>query len=267
MKKKVITTSLLTLLLTFSFSATAFADEIRNEIVYTNAEATAYTQPSDSAYTFGTVPAGLPIQRVSILDSGWSGIDWNARTCYIKTKYIDAPDVSQYETKTFSNAVTFVHRGETPNGLKIWYLPSDTHTWDDYLIAAYDATGITNDMSDYDKAVAINNYLCNVLEYDYDAVETHEPASSYYYFCLPTGKAVCQGYATAFNTLCRMAGVYSNLVHGNVTSSDEGHAWNYVLIGDIKYWVDVCWNDTSDNAYLMAASPFSDHIYMFENSN
>lgn len=287
MKKKTIKTFLLTLLLTFLFSTTALAEEGRtecNEPVYTNTTSNIRVQPTTSSDKAGTVVKGTELLRTAVLDNGWSEVQYNGNTYYISSKLVSttpmnnapagnsAPDTppvespapavqaNNGETKTFSNGETFVHRGQTPNGLNIWYMSDDKGTWSDWIVAAYDATGITNDMSDYDKAVAINNYICRVVDYDNSIgadLQTSVTAG-----CLKTGGAICTGYSHAFDCLCTMAGVWSNEV--TCTTNGAGHSCNYVLIGDTKYWVDTCWNDTTNNAYLMSTTLWSDHVYLYE---
>lgn len=256
-----------------------------NETVYTNTTSNIRFQPSSSAEKVETVNKGTELLRTAILGNGWSEVQYNETTCYISSKLVDtetaaantnepvpaatkanesAPaattQVSNGETKTFSNGVTFVCQGYTPNGLKIWCASWDTEgSWPDYMIAAYDATGITNDMSDYDKAVAINNYICRVVDYAYENGVDDRAA---YCACLSYGKAICTGYAHAFDCLCTMAGVYSNQVTG--IAGGASHSWDYVLIGDTKYWVDPTLNDSNNNAYLMSTSQFSDHVFGYE---
>lgn len=205
-------------------------------------------------------------------------VDFNGQTGYVSGKYLTTDNtpaapapaatpapaapvpVAQGTTKTFSNGQVFVANGQTPNGLTIWCMQGDEDgTWPDYMIAAYDACGITNDMSDYDKAVAINNYICSVVDY---AFENGVDDRAGYSACLSYGKAICIGYAHAFDCLCTMAGVYSNQVGG--FAKGAGHAWNYVLIGDTKYWVDVTWNDLNGNIYLMSPTQFADHEMTYE---
>ena len=250
-----------------------------NETVYTNTTSNLRTQPSSTAEKVETVNKGTELLRTAILDNGWSEIQYNETTCYISSKLIgtentvietaantnesapvdtntdeSAPaattQASIGETKTESG-VTFVCQGYTPNGLKIWCASWDTDgSWPDYMIAAYDATGITNDMSDYDKAVAINNYICRVVDYAEVGVDDR----ALYSACLAYGKATCPGYAHAFDCLCTMAGVYSEQVGG--FAGQNAHSWNYVLIGGTKYWVDVQMNDETNNAFLMSTSQF-----------
>lgn len=242
-----------------------------------------------TAKRLGTLTKGQAVASTGKTEKGWYIVDYNGQTGYVSGKYLtedsalstpSQPTEATAQannaaattggTKTFSNGVTFVQCGTTPNGLNIWCLDGDTGSWSDDMITAYDATGITNDMSDYDKAVAINNYICKVVDYDWDfynGVVKSKPASECGRHCVTSGRGICQDYAEAFDCLCTMAGVYSNVVYGTGTDVATGtsgdHAWNYVLIGDIKYWVDSCWNDYDGkpNAYLMSTTLWSDHTY------
>lgn len=58
---------------------------------------------------------------------------------------------------------------------------------------------------------------------------------------------VCEGYARAFKVLCDRLGIGCTLVDGDAraTASDaaQDHMWNYVLVEDSWYAVDVTWND------------------------
>lgn len=259
-----------------------------SEIVFTNTTSNIRLQPSSSAEKVETVNRGTELLRTAILDNGWSEIQFNGQVCYVSSKLIDtekvtetaaetntnesvpvdananesapvtttAPTLAQSPgTKTFSNGETFVSRGTTPGGLNVWYISGDDGTWPDWLLSAYDETGITNDMSDYNKAVAINNYICRVV--DYAPIGADDRALSVQ--CLLSGQAICTGYAHAFDVLCTMAGVYSQQVTG--TAGGWAHEWNYVLIDGTKYWVDVTWNDTSNNACLMQTTQLADHTY------
>lgn len=256
-----------------------------NETVFTNTTSNVRLQPSSSAEKVETVKKGTELLRTAILDNGWSEVQYNETTCYISSKLVDTEDIvtevaadtntdepvsddatandstpatttqaSNGETKTFSDGTTFVVRGQTPGGLPIWYMQSDNGTWPDYMIAAYDATGITNDMSDYDKAVAINNYICRVVDY----AEIGDDDRALYCACLSYGKAVCVGYSHAFTMLCTVAGVGSDQVGG--VAGGNAHVWNYVLIGETKYWVDVQMNDETNNAFLMSTSQFPGYV-------
>lgn len=62
-------------------------------------------------------------------------------------------------------------------------------------------------------------------------------------------KAVCDGYAKAFQYLLQRAGIRAAYVSGEATSeagalAEQGsHAWNLVMLDDEWYEVDCCWDD------------------------
>ena len=57
-------------------------------------------------------------------------------------------------------------------------------------------------------------------------------------------KAVCEGYAKAFQLLMQAAGIPCVYVVGK--TAQEGHAWNQVCIDKKWYNVDATWDDTGD---------------------
>lgn len=98
-------------------------------------------------------------------------------------------------------------------------------------------------MSDYEKELAIHDYL--VLNTAYDEVNYKQgtvPDDSYSaYGALVKGVAVCQGYANAANLLLNMAGIEAHIVTGAV--GGEPHAWNKIRLEGDYYNVDVTWDD------------------------
>lgn len=105
-------------------------------------------------------------------------------------------------------------------------------------------------MSYMDREIAINNYLCKIVEYDTEAAEyliktgqadTNSLNSFNAYGALNNGLAVCEGYSQAFKLLCDEADITSIVVTGQLDGI--GHAWNRVLIEDKWYDVDVTNND------------------------
>lgn len=277
---------------------TVCAEETQQTAAVMVATASVNVRAGDSASTkrLGSLTKGQTVTTTGKTAAGWYIINYNGQTGYVSGKYLTDNNTSapatpvapaatatpeatpapaaqtstDGATKTVSDGSTFVARGTSPGGLTMWYCDWDTGTWPDYIVSAYDSCGVTNDMSDYDKAVAINNYLCRILEYDDNALvwepgETHRDYSEITYSdrrCITTGKAICEGYADAFVQLCTIAGVGADYCFGTATTETGitgGHAWNFVLIGDTKYYVDVCWNDGTNNSYLMSTTPFSDH--------
>ena len=96
--------------------------------------------------------------------------------------------------------------------------------------------------TDYDKVLAIHDYLVRTCAYD----EAPTGASHTAYGALVQGVAVCQGYADAYQMLLGKLGV-SCL---RVSSLEMGHGWNMVCLDDVWYHVDVTWDDpTPDRGY------------------
>lgn len=181
----------------------------------------------------------------------------------------------------------------TPGGVTIYgcYNEGNNYTEDfpvEYLLAI-DAAGITDEMSDYEKCVRVNNYLCAVAEYGSPDVTSRndgmindatldkmfseiETADDFIAFLdaatlaitpecgidlIRYGKGYCQAYADAFQTMTSMLGINS-YVYG---SDSLNHAWNAVVIDDVIYFVDVTWNDNTikPNGYLMSTVLWDDH--------
>ncbi|MFD0711946.1 transglutaminase domain-containing protein [Paenibacillus sp. GCM10027626] len=98
-------------------------------------------------------------------------------------------------------------------------------------------------MSDYEKELAIHDYLVLNIAYDYDNYSNNTvPEASYeIYGALLKGIAVCQGYANAAKLLLNMAGIEAHVVTG--LAKGELHAWNKVKLDGEYYNLDVTWDD------------------------
>lgn len=131
---------------------------------------------------------------------------------------------------------------------------------------------ITSDMTDLEKELAINEYLCDNLEYDYDALENAEQSDfqdvdeSFYdsfnaYGALINHKCVCAGYSAAFKLLADAAGLDSIVVTGMLDGTTP-HAWNKVRIEDSWMIVDSTNNDNEFiyNALLNIPDYASDRV-------
>ncbi len=70
------------------------------------------------------------------------------------------------------------------------------------------------------------------------------------YGALVNGKAVCEGYARAFQYLLYQSGIQCLIAEGTsispFTGLSEGHAWNVVRIDGQYYHIDPTWDDTDD---------------------
>lgn len=100
---------------------------------------------------------------------------------------------------------------------------------------------IKKGMTNKQKLKAIHDYLVKNCVYK-DGISTGNYNDAFTaYGCLIKKKAVCQGYAAAFNLLAIKAGIRSITVTGD--AGGASHAWNYVKNGSSYYYIDTTWDD------------------------
>ena len=97
-------------------------------------------------------------------------------------------------------------------------------------------------MNEFDRELEIHDMLAEMIEYDLDATYAHKA-----YGAILDGRAVCEGYARAFQYLLYKAGIQSMVVSGG------GHAWNLVRIDGEYYYTDLTWDDDDGDEYLSHA--------------
>lgn len=83
-------------------------------------------------------------------------------------------------------------------------------------------SGISEEMSDYEKALYLYDAIIDSVEYDLDAPYNQSLYSA------ALGKSVCKGYACAYQYLCNMLGLSCISLHG--TLEGQEHAWNMILL-------------------------------------
>lgn len=100
---------------------------------------------------------------------------------------------------------------------------------------------ITDDMTDYEKALLVHDWLAVYCEYDYERLLSNSiPAESHTaYGALTKQVAVCDGYSKAFQYIMQKLGIPCYLT----SSSEINHAWNIIFINGQYYHVDVTWDD------------------------
>ena len=119
-------------------------------------------------------------------------------------------------------------------------------------------------MSDYEKALAIYEYIVSSVTYDYDAasdvenIANHENACYYLEGVFLNGRAVCDGKSKAFVLLCGIEGIDAVREFGYSVDGTSGHAWNYVKIDDIWYVVDTTNGDVAKNVESSSLAQFFD---------
>ncbi|HEY5587048.1 MAG TPA: stalk domain-containing protein [Ruminiclostridium sp.] len=102
---------------------------------------------------------------------------------------------------------------------------------------------IKEDMTDYEKELAIHDYLVLNYKYDYDNyLKDTIPSQSYTsYGLLINGTGVCQAYAETTKLLLNAVGIECEMVTGTANGGD--HAWNIVELDNEYYMLDVTWDD------------------------
>lgn len=102
---------------------------------------------------------------------------------------------------------------------------------------------ILPNMTDYQKELAIHDYIINNCDYDISGYNSGMiPQTSYNaYGALVLKVAVCEGYAEAAKMLLDRSGIPSSMVTG--TFKGQNHAWNIVKIAGKYYQLDVTFDD------------------------
>lgn len=103
-------------------------------------------------------------------------------------------------------------------------------------------------MSDYDRALALHDWLIYNANYDY--TYTHRDAAG----VLLYGTGVCDSYGRAYLMLCTIAGLECMYISG--TAGDDpapedwgAHGWNMVKLNGKWYHVDCTWDDPGAGGY------------------
>lgn len=112
---------------------------------------------------------------------------------------------------------------------------------------------IRPDMSEYEREVAIHDYLVGHVTYDYEACASLErtghtssrPEAFNVIGVLRDQKAVCEGISKTFKLLCDACRVKCFVVIGRgmeQAPDKPGHSWNMVKLDDRPYHVDATWD-------------------------
>lgn len=115
---------------------------------------------------------------------------------------------------------------------------------------------IGNNMTDFEKALCIFDYICSTTTYDkrnfsqvtlLPSYKTTQIPSFYLEGVFLKGVAVCDGFSKAFSLLCNMEGLDCVRIVGSAVqyAATENHAWNKVKINGEWYLVDTTWGELS----------------------
>lgn len=126
---------------------------------------------------------------------------------------------------------------------KMEYMKKKAKEKTDHIIK----TVIKDYMSDYEKELAVHDYLVKNSSYDRRLFNGNMPQESYTdYGVLVKGVGVCEGYAKAMYRILNSIGIETLFVTGQGVGHDgsvEPHAWNIVKIDGEYYQVDVTWDN------------------------
>ncbi len=131
----------------------------------------------------------------------------------------------------------------------------------DSLISFFDISNA----SDYEKTVAIYNWISSNITYDFSAVDGSTASTKAFtaYSAVNDGLAVCQGISTLMYRMLLSVGV-DNRICANAT-----HCWNIVNIDGIYYYCDPTWDlGNDDYSFFLrgTASDFETEHNIFDKS-
>lgn len=99
---------------------------------------------------------------------------------------------------------------------------------------------VDDGMSDYEKALALHDYICENVVYSDTSLTAYE--------ALVNGRANCQGYAEATGLLYTLAGLENHIVRATNKHTDKDHGYVKVKIDGTWYVVDTTADDPVDNS-------------------
>lgn len=134
--------------------------------------------------------------------------------------------------------------------------------------------------SDYDKLLAIHDWVASYLYYDVDSLSSEQVAPYAAEEVLKRRRAVCLGYANLVAALCRNVGIPCNVVSGyalgvgedtawvpeTVITTEQNHAWNEAYVDGRWVILDATWD--SPNKYENGKEKKGDapsHLYFDAN--
>ena len=110
------------------------------------------------------------------------------------------------------------------------------------------ASEISDDMSDYEKELAIHDFITGWSRFDYSvfgrsASDGFTDGSDTPYGVLIDQSAMCHGYSSTFQLFMDMLDIECMTVFGIPGSNGTEHSWNMVNLDGEWYQVDCAWDD------------------------
>lgn len=101
---------------------------------------------------------------------------------------------------------------------------------------------IRDNMSEYEKVLAIHDWICNNVTYGSGVNNSDQDI----YGAIVLKRAMCAGYAESFAYILNRLDIKSEVISGESINKDGEsvtHAWNLVYIDGEPYYFDVTWDD------------------------
>ena len=123
----------------------------------------------------------------------------------------------------------------------------------------FEELAIDSMKSDYEKVVAIYDYICENVVYDYDNLNNESYKLQYTaYAALINKTSVCQGYSNLLYRMLHEADIDSRIITG--FGNDGRHAWNIIELGGKYYYADATWDAVwGDKYFLKGTEDFVEH--------
>ena len=106
---------------------------------------------------------------------------------------------------------------------------------------------ITDEMIEYEKELAIHDYITEHSRFDYGvfgrSADGLSDGSDTPYGVLVNQSAMCHGYSSTFQLFMEMLDIECLTVFGEPTGSGMQHSWNMVRLDGAWYCVDCAWDD------------------------
>ncbi|MDD4036486.1 MAG: transglutaminase domain-containing protein [Bacilli bacterium] len=190
----------------------------------------------------------------TFLNSGWNEFTFYCRSNY-PTCIEDVKELA-IDKSLLSHINNFVHPFNSYQELQTKYDAygtitvnvSKTYDYKTIKLVEEKAIEILNDitndnMTDREKVKVAHDYIVNNTIYDTERLETGiaKYSSDTSYGVLFEGYGFCSGYSNAMAIFLELIGLK------NYKIASDNHVWNYVLLDNNWYHIDVSWDDPVTN--------------------
>ncbi len=150
-------------------------------------------------------------------------------------------------------------------GQKVFFIPDYTMSYEDYSLKLSNAKNIALSIvqqakafpTQYEQELFVHDYIINHCTYSNDLSNS---SVNNMYGCLVEGYASCEGYSRAFQYILSALNIDNRLVTGEASEDGLtyiGHMWNFVVIDNKGYFVDVTWDDPGSSSNVLQHTYFN----------